>query len=173
MNELKPYINLQIQLAATETSSSPSSSKIPSVVARTDVANSGFQWRLVTPASWQRKGGVRGEVVRIHRRKDQATLYRVAFQMQVPSPSGRKLVSVSFVAIAQFPKLWNFDLSVRLRSRNIVPDDAPIVQACKFGNLMLARNLLQNGNASIRDVTKDLIPLLWVCLSKRQLFISS
>lgn len=50
----------------------------------------------------------------------------------------------------------------QLSVRNVVPDNAPIFEACRAGNVSRVSNLLQRGCASLNDVTPQNHTLLAV-----------
>ena len=54
--------------------------------------------------------------------------------------------------------------SLYLRVRNIIPEDADIIQACKAGDVLKVRELLRDGKARVNDITVTNETILTVCM---------
>lgn len=90
------------------------------------------------------------------------TYYLLILQVQYPSISGWKSLRSVFAISVGSPWYTQFGARGRIFVDNIVPEDAKSVIACKEGNVVALGNLFESGRASIKDVTSDFRPLLWV-----------
>jgi len=78
---------------------------------------------------------------------------------------GLKLVGskVVFVRLATPWQILGLP-SLYLRVRNIIPEDAGIIQACKAGDVLKVRELLQDGKSRANDITATNETILTVCI---------
>lgn len=90
------------------------------------------------------------------------TCYLFILQLQFPSITGWKTLRSVFAISVGSPWYSKFNTRWQLHIDNIVPDDADSVRACNEGNVAVLDALFSAGRASIKDVTQDSRPLLWV-----------
>jgi hypothetical protein len=120
-----------------------------------------FKGMLSLPQLWRESSGLdlnfsKADVEKL------VTYYLLILQIQFPSIKGWKTLRSVFAINIGCPWYTTFGSRGQIHISNIVPDNADSVRACEEGNVALLEALLNSGRASIKDVTRDSRPLLWV-----------
>lgn len=98
--------------------------------------------------AWLTWLGFTGSTVQITKGNDK--VYVVIARLQLPSAAGAYNIAYLAEFIIRFGSaLPSFSIS----TYNVVPEDAPIMKACAQGNLPRVKHLLQEGEATVDDVT--------------------